>query len=156
VVDDLAELNAVIDQADTAENARRITGKTTTVGQDFLTERPLLRPLPSDAFETGLWPTPRVDRFGRITVRCCHYSAPAGLIGRQVRVLLRASEVIVFDGRHPRAVSTYADVACSLGKAADALRRSTKAWKSGASISSWFISLSIHTTGGSPPDPQAR
>jgi hypothetical protein len=43
-------------------------------------------------------------------VRCCHYSVPAGLIGRQVRVLPRASEVIVFDGRrevarHPRAVA---------------------------------------------------
>jgi transposase len=110
VIDDLAELNTFIDQADAAENARRITGKTTTVGQDFLTERPLLRPLPSDEFETGLWLTPRVDRFGRVTVRCCHYSVPAGLIGRQVRVLLRASEVIVFDGRrevarHPRAVA---------------------------------------------------
>ncbi|MDT5243987.1 MAG: hypothetical protein QOD36_1363 [Mycobacterium sp.] len=35
----------------------------------------------------------------RVTVRCCHYSVPARLIGRQLRVLLRASQVIVFDGR---------------------------------------------------------
>jgi hypothetical protein len=34
-----------------------------------------------------------------ITVRCCHYSVPARLIGRRVRVMVRASEVIVFDGR---------------------------------------------------------
>ncbi|WP_433219517.1 hypothetical protein ACQP00_15460 [Dactylosporangium sp. CS-047395] len=32
VVADLAELNAVIDQVDAAENARQITGRTTTVG----------------------------------------------------------------------------------------------------------------------------
>ena len=25
-------------------------------------------------FEAGLWLTPRVDRFARVTVRCCHYS----------------------------------------------------------------------------------
>ncbi len=45
-----------------------------------------------------------------MTVRCCHYSVPAGLIGRQVRVLLRASELVIFDGRrevarHARSVN---------------------------------------------------
>ncbi len=37
-----------------------------------------------------------MDRHARVTVRCHQYSAPASLVGRQVRVLLRASEVIIY------------------------------------------------------------
>jgi hypothetical protein len=70
-----------------------------TVGQDFAAEQPLLRPLPAERFETGLWLTPRVDRYAEITVRQCLYSVPARLVGRRVRALLRAGELIVFDGR---------------------------------------------------------
>jgi hypothetical protein len=55
--------------------------------------------LPLDVFETGLILHPRVDRHSRITVRSCRYSVPVRLVGRRMRVLLRASEVIVFDGR---------------------------------------------------------
>ncbi|MFI7523375.1 IS21 family transposase [Micromonospora globbae] len=110
VVDSLAELNERIEAADRADDNRRIAARVRTVGQDFAVEAPLLASLPSDGFEPGLWLTPRVDRFARVTVRCCHYSVPAGLIGRQVRVCLRACELIVFDGRrevarHARSVS---------------------------------------------------
>lgn len=44
---------------------------------------------------------PRVDRSSMITARMARYSVPARLIGRQVRVSLRASELVVFDGRAP-------------------------------------------------------
>lgn len=69
-----------------------------------------LAPLPLDNFETGRILHPRVDRHSRITVRSARYSVPARLAGRRVRVLLRASEVIVFDGRtevarHPRSTT---------------------------------------------------
>lgn len=109
VVDTLAELNARLEAADAAEDHRRIEARVRTIGQDFAVEAPLLRPLPADEFDPGLWLTPRVDRHARITVRQCHYSVPAGLIGRQLRVSLRASELVVFDGRrevarHPRSV----------------------------------------------------
>jgi hypothetical protein len=45
-----------------------------------------------------------------ITVRMVKYSVPARFIGRKVRVSLRASEVVMFDGRsvaarHPRIVA---------------------------------------------------
>jgi hypothetical protein len=99
VVDSLAELNDLIEEADHADDGRRITGRARTVREDFAVEQPLLADLPVEGFETGQWLQPRVDRFSRVTVRCCLYSVPARLIGRQVRVLLRASEVIVFDGR---------------------------------------------------------
>jgi transposase len=109
-VDSLGVLNARIDVADAGDDARRIEDRIRTVGQDFAVEAPLLAPLPNDGFEPGLQLTPRVDRFGRITVRQCHYSVPIRLIGTQVRVFLRASEVVVFDGRvevcrHARSVN---------------------------------------------------
>jgi transposase len=109
-VDNLGVLNARIDVADAGDDARRIEDRIRTVGQDFAVEVPLLAPLPTDGFEPGLQLTPRVDRFGRITVRQCHYSVPIRLIGAQVRVFLRASEVVVFDGRvevcrHARSVN---------------------------------------------------
>jgi hypothetical protein len=40
-----------------------------------------------------------VDRYAQITMRQNHYSVPVRLIGRQVRVLLHASEVVVYEGR---------------------------------------------------------
>lgn len=50
-------------------------------------------------FETGLWLTPRVDRYAQVTVRSNRYSVPSRLIGRPVRVLLNASDLNVHQGR---------------------------------------------------------
>ena len=107
-VNSLTELNERLAADDETDLARRIEGKTHTVAEDLATELPLLRPLPADRFEPGLWLTPRVDRYARVTVRQCHYSVPASLVGHRARVLLRASELIVYDdkrrqvARHPR------------------------------------------------------
>lgn len=99
VVASVAELNARLEACDARDDARRIAERTTSVGTDFAAERPLLTPLPGEAFETGLTLTPRVDRYARVSVRQCHYSVPARLIGARVRTLLRAEQVLVFDGR---------------------------------------------------------
>jgi len=104
-VDSIAELNELLAAADDADNGRRIGLRTVTIGQAFAAEAPFLAPLPVEAFETGLELTPRVDRHARIVVRQVQYSVPAHLIGRRVRVLLRATEVIVFDG--PRRVAVH-------------------------------------------------
>jgi transposase len=106
----LAELNEQIIAWDEADDRRRISGKLASVGHDFATEQPLLAPLPDEAFDPGLVLTPRVDRSSLIGVRMVKYSVPARFIGRQVRVSLKASEVMVFDGRtlisrHQRVVS---------------------------------------------------
>jgi hypothetical protein len=50
-------------------------------------------------FETGLSLAPLVDRYARITLRQSTYSVPARFIGRRIRVLLTADEVIAFDRR---------------------------------------------------------
>ena len=80
-------------------DARRIR----TIGQDFAAEAPRLIPLPDEPFETGLLLTPRVDRYSQVTVRMNRYSVPVRLIGRQVRVVLRSSELVIYDGRHEAA-----------------------------------------------------
>jgi hypothetical protein len=98
-VDSVAELNAMVDAWDIEDEQRRIGTRAHTVAEHFATEQPLLHPLPDEAFETGRWFTPRVDRYAQITVRMNTYSVPAQYVGRQVRVLLHASELVVYDGR---------------------------------------------------------
>ncbi|MCE5289430.1 MAG: IS21 family transposase [Nocardiaceae bacterium] len=95
----LAELNDYIRRCEARDDHRRISGRLQTVAQDFETERPHLAPLPGDRFDPGLVLHPRVDRSSLITVRSAKYSVPVRLIGRKVRVSLRAAELIVFEGR---------------------------------------------------------
>ena len=107
-VDTMAELNELLAGYDLADDSRRIDNRTMSVGAHFAFEAPLLRSLSTGVFETGLTLTPRVDRYARVTVRQCHYSVPARLIGHRVRAVLRACELVVFDGhkqvaRHERA-----------------------------------------------------
>lgn len=40
-----------------------------------------------------------MDRYGQVSVRTNHYSVPVRLIRRQVRVLVHACEVVIYDGR---------------------------------------------------------
>ena len=98
-VDSLAELNELIAAADEADNTRFLVGRQCDVGTAFAAEQSALAPLPAEPFETRLMLAPRVDRHSRINVRRCQYSVPASLVGRRVRVLLGASELVVFDGR---------------------------------------------------------
>lgn len=100
-VTSLAELNELIDGHDRADDRRRIGHRLHTVGEAFTAEKTLLKPLPVEPFETGLWLTPRVDRYAQVTVRSNRYSVPSRLIHRPVRVLLNASDLTIFDGRTP-------------------------------------------------------
>ena len=100
-VSTIAELNALLDAWDQEDEGRRIADRTRTVGEFFAIERPLLAPLPPEAFETGRVFTPRVDRYAQVSVRMNRYSVrsadrPSG------RVLLHASELVVYDGRGGR------------------------------------------------------
>jgi len=106
-IESLDELNERIRAWDAADDAHTITGRAATIGEEFAMEAPLLRPLPQESFDPGLVLHPRVDRSALVTVRMNRYSVPAHLIGRRVRVSLRAAQVVVFDGHatvatHPR------------------------------------------------------
>jgi hypothetical protein len=99
VVESLNELNGRIRAWEVQDERRRIMDRIHTIGQDFANEQPFLAPLPAEEFDPGLVLNPTVDRSSLISVRMVKYSVPARLIGRKVRVSLRASEVVVFDGR---------------------------------------------------------
>ena len=55
-------------------------------------------PLPIEPFETGTWPG-TAGGLLQITVRTNRYSVPGRLFGGPVRVLLHASDLVVYDGR---------------------------------------------------------
>jgi transposase len=110
----LAELNAVLAEADAAEDGRRIAYRAATVGEDFAAEQCLLRSLPGEPFETAATLWPRADRYARISVGKCRYSVPAYLIDARVRAVLSANELRVFDGSklvaaHPRLAAAGAE-----------------------------------------------
>jgi len=112
VTESLDERNDRIRVWEAQDDRRRINDRIRTIGQDFAAEQPFLAPLPAEVFDPGLVLTPRVDRSSMITVRMVKYSVPARFIGRRVRVSLRASELVVFDGRavvarHQRIVAKH-------------------------------------------------
>jgi hypothetical protein len=98
-VESFEQLNAMVGEWDAADDGRRIGTRPHTIGEHFAVEQPQLAPLPDEAFETGTWLAPRVDRFSQVTVRTNRYSVPVRLVGRQVRVQLHASDLVVYDGR---------------------------------------------------------
>jgi hypothetical protein len=109
VVDSIEELNALLQDWDDADDARRISNRTMSVGHDWAFERELLRALPAEPFDTALTLTPRVDRYAQLMVRCNQYSVPARFIGHRLRVKLSASTVTAYDrntvvARHQRAI----------------------------------------------------
>lgn len=113
-VDSLDELNARIVEFEAREEERRIGARIRTIGQDFAREAGHLLPLPDDPFTTGITLTPRVDRYGMVTVKMCRYSVPVRFIDRKVTVTLTCDELAVYDGRreiarHPRLVDRGAE-----------------------------------------------
>ncbi|GGV96774.1 hypothetical protein GCM10015535_66850 [Streptomyces gelaticus] len=109
-VSSLAELNEMVEQWDQQDDARRIGARPKTVAEYYALEQPLLIPLPEEPFETGRLFTPRIDRYGQISVRTNRYSVPIRLIGKRVRVVLHASHLVVYDqnvevARHERLIA---------------------------------------------------
>jgi hypothetical protein len=110
----LAELNAVLAEADASEDGRHIAYRAATVGEDFTAEQAFLRPLPAEPFDTAATLWPLADRYARVSIGKCRYSVPAYLIGSRVRAVLSASEVRIFDGSrlaaaHPRLTAAGAE-----------------------------------------------
>ena len=111
-VETLAELNERLAAIDAAEDARHVHGRTDSIGECFAAERELLSPLPDEDFDYSITLTPTVRRDSRIVVRQCYYSVPARFIGQQVRVSLRANELLVYDrnqvvAAYPRLTRRY-------------------------------------------------
>lgn len=106
-VGSLAELNDLIAAADTADDARWVSGRRLSVGEHFALEADTLRPLPDEPFDPTLLLSPRVDAKSRVCVRQCFYSVPVAYVGRRIDVRLGAETIEALDGSrvvaaHPR------------------------------------------------------
>jgi transposase len=99
-VGSLAEFNERLRAACVEDLGRRIAGRPETVGEALARERPLLLPLPAEPFATAEESVVRVDAKALVCVRQNRYSVPVGLVGRRVRALIGAREIVVVcDGR---------------------------------------------------------
>ena len=106
-VESLAELNALLEAADRADDRRHIASRLETVGQMAETERPALRPLPAEAFDPAVPLRAKVDR--KAGSRCAARATrwPAEQAGRSVEVRLGGASLTVMAGgrviaRHER------------------------------------------------------
>ena len=161
----LDELNDKIRAWEVDDNTRRITGHANTIGQDYHAELPHLAPLPADDFDPGLILHPRVDRSALITVRMVKYSVPAHLIGQRVRVSLRASCVVVFEGRtvvatHPR-LGTRGVTRVELDHYLEVLRHKPGAFPGSTALAQARAAGAVHpgprrVLGGGPQDQRRR
>ena len=111
----LDDLNAAVAAADVSDDARVISGRPLvdgrriTVGEHFASEQPHLQTLTVEPFDAAVVLDARVDHKARICVRQAHYSVPARLAGKKVRVRLGASHLEIIDGsvvvaRHTRSL----------------------------------------------------
>jgi transposase len=99
-VSSLAELNDMLQVACVKDLRRTIRGRPETVGAALGRELDLLRPLPSEPFDTAEQASPRVDSKALVTVRQNQYSVPVALAGLRVAARIGAREVVLnHDGR---------------------------------------------------------
>jgi len=99
VFDSLADLNAFLEQCDTADAQRWVTGRGPGAGGRVhglaALERPALWMLPVEPFTAVTRLSARVDTKARVCVRQCFYSVPVRHVGRRVSVELGAETVTV-------------------------------------------------------------
>jgi transposase len=110
----LEALNAALAAADARDDARRIGGRTETVGEAAARELPLLTPLPVERFDVSLRLLCRVDAKARICVRQSYYSVLARYARRRLEVRLGATSLTVYDGatiiaQHARSLHKYSE-----------------------------------------------
>ena len=91
----LAELNGLILGGCEHDLRRRIVGRAKTVGEAWQLERPHLRGLPGERFDTSETAAPRVDAKSLVTIRQNRYSVPVALAGLRVAARIGAREVTV-------------------------------------------------------------
>jgi transposase len=95
-VSSLKELNDLLEDACFAELNRRIAGREEAVGEALRVERPVLRELPFDEYDTAEHASPRVDAKALATVRQNRYSVPVALAGLRVQATIGAREIVFF------------------------------------------------------------
>ncbi len=99
VVESLKELNDRIRAWEAQDEHRRIKDRIHTIGQDFASEQPSLAPLPAEEFDPGLVLNPTGGQILDDHGADGEVFRSGPVYRPESRVSLRASEVVVFDGR---------------------------------------------------------
>jgi hypothetical protein len=107
------ELNALLLAGCEADLDRRVDGRQLTVGEAWATERPLLRGLPAEPYDSCETAAPRVDSKSLVTIRQNRYSVPVALAGLKVSARIGAREITINHGgrevaRHERLHGKFA------------------------------------------------
>lgn len=136
--DSFEELNAQITKSLEKILSHRLIGKERSVGENLIAERPLLRDLPAEPFDTRAASTVRVDSKSLVCVRQNRYSVPCGLIGRSVDALTGARQVEIFEGgklvaSHERLQGRY-EMRASLSHYAPLIKRKPGALRGSAAL----------------------
>jgi transposase len=100
VVSGWPELVALCRRNALAEGRRILAGHTATVAEEWEAERRLLKPLPTDPFDSARHVHGRVDPKARATVLRNRYSVPAALVGMTWTAAVSTTHVVISrDGR---------------------------------------------------------
>jgi len=104
---DLAALNAALQAACVADQARVMSGRTAPIAARLVEERAALLPLPAHPLEVGLLRTVLVRRTGHVRFQTNEYSVPVRYVGRHLSLRADPSVVRLFAGEeevatHPR------------------------------------------------------
>jgi transposase len=94
-VGSIAQLNQLLRDACDHDLSRRITGRPLTVAEQLAIERPALRALPAEPFDSTETTSVRVDSKALVTVRQNRYSVPVALAGLRVGAAVGAREIII-------------------------------------------------------------
>ena len=107
VVASWAELIQRCRQDSLDELGRHLDGSPVSVGEAWVAEKPLLRPLPAEPFDARVHLSGRTDAKSRLTVLRNRYSAPAELAGLTMTAAASSTQVVIRHGgrevaRHQR------------------------------------------------------
>lgn len=109
------ELNLHLLQACLRDDQRRVSRQSETIGQMWERERPLLRSLPSYAYDCCVTTSARLNGYSLITYETNRYSAPVNRARRDVIVKAYPFHLDILDGttllaRHPRCYGREQDI----------------------------------------------
>ena len=104
--------------SDTVADTRTVRGVGATVNELFAAEKPALKPLPLSRWEPVSWQRAKVQETWRVQYRKAYYTVPYRFIGKDVDVMERGREVVIFfDGleiaRHDKARRLWATMESS-------------------------------------------
>jgi transposase len=104
---DYADLNEQLRQACEQDDQRRIDRQPQTIGEAWQQERPLLRPLPAQAFDCCREVTARLNGYSQVVVETNRYSVPTDRALAQMRVKLYPFEIKLYRPDEPEPVAVH-------------------------------------------------